>query len=88
VKTSLLESGKKRPINDRPAIRRYSQMKFNSYQVSHLVLWAAALPWLEFSFPAGAQPDPNDLKQRILAQAQSMRPDDYSFTRTRGVWHQ
>jgi hypothetical protein len=57
-------------------------MKFNWCRISHVLSWLPALLWLGFSFPAVAQQDPNDLKQRILAQAQSMRPDDYSFTRT------
>ncbi|MFL6515626.1 MAG: hypothetical protein ACJ8M1_11450 [Chthoniobacterales bacterium] len=52
------------------------------YQLSRLLSWVPVLLWLGFSFPAAAQPDPNDLQQRILAQAQSMRPDDYAFTRT------
>jgi hypothetical protein len=29
-----------------------------------------------------AQPNPDALKQRVLAQAQSLSPDDYAFTRT------
>src|SRR3954470_5255053 len=52
------------------------------YQLSRLLSWVPVLLWLGFSFPAAAQPNPNDLKQRILAQAQSMGPDDYAFTRT------
>ena len=31
---------------------------------------------------AVAQQNPDDLKQRVLAQAQSLSPDDYAFTRT------
>ena len=32
--------------------------------------------------PVLAQQNPDEIKKRILAQAQSMSPDDYSFTRT------
>jgi hypothetical protein len=38
--------------------------------------------WLASVFIAHGQNKPDDLKQRILAQAQSLGPDDYAFTRT------
>jgi len=41
---------------------------------------AAVSVWLASMFIAHGQP--NDLKARILAQAQSMGADDYAFTRT------
>jgi hypothetical protein len=37
---------------------------------------------LFLSSPAFAQNKPDELKQRILAQVQSISPDDYGFTRT------
>ena len=37
---------------------------------------------LFLSSPAFAQNKPDELKQRVLAQAQSIGPDDYAFTRT------
>ncbi|HEX4667473.1 MAG TPA: hypothetical protein VH207_12815 [Chthoniobacterales bacterium] len=41
---------------------------------------AAVAVWLASMFIAHGQP--NDLKQRILAQAQSVGADDYAYTRT------
>jgi len=38
--------------------------------------------WLASVFMAHGQNKPDDLKQRILAQAQSVGADDYAFTRT------
>jgi len=38
--------------------------------------------WLASVFMAHGQNKPDDLKQRILAQAQSIHADDYAFTRT------
>ena len=38
--------------------------------------------WLASVFMAHGQNKPDDLKQRILAQAQKAGPDDYAFTRT------
>jgi hypothetical protein len=38
--------------------------------------------WLASHCIATAQTKPDDLKQRILAQSQSLGPDDYAFTRT------
>jgi hypothetical protein len=38
--------------------------------------------WLASHCIAIAQTKPDDLKQRILAQAQSIGPDDYAFTRS------
>lgn len=44
---------------------------------------ASAIIALQFiGAPAFAQSTPDELKQRIFAQAQSMSPDDYAFTRT------
>jgi hypothetical protein len=43
---------------------------------------AGAAVCLASVFMAHAQNNPNDLKQRILSQAQSVGPDDYAFTRT------
>jgi hypothetical protein len=43
---------------------------------------AGLLVWLASHCIANAQSKPDDLKQRILTQAQSMGPDDYLFTRT------
>jgi hypothetical protein len=41
----------------------------------------AILAVLSLASLAQAQPDQDELKQRILKQAQSMSPDDYAFTR-------
>src|SRR3954466_13432753 len=38
--------------------------------------------WLASILMAHGEDATNDLKQRILAQAQSLGPDDYAFTRT------
>ena len=43
---------------------------------------AGAAVWLASVFMAHGQNKPEDLKQQILAQAQKVGPDDYSFTRT------
>jgi hypothetical protein len=43
---------------------------------------AGAAVWLASVFIAHGQNKPDDLKQRILAQAQSISPDTYAFTRT------
>ena len=43
---------------------------------------AGVAVWLASVFMAHGQNKPDDLKQRILAQAQSISPDDYAFTRT------
>jgi hypothetical protein len=43
---------------------------------------AGVAVWLASVFMAHGQNKPDDLKQRILAQAQSVRLDDYAFTRT------
>ena len=43
---------------------------------------AGAAVWLASVFIAHGQNKPDDLKQRILAQAQSLSADDYAFTRT------
>ena len=43
---------------------------------------AGVAVWLASVFMAHGQTKPDDLKQRILAQAQSMGADDYAFTRT------
>jgi|tagenome__1003787_1003787.scaffolds.fasta_scaffold20983435_7 hypothetical protein len=57
-------------------------MKFSHSQIGGLVSWLAALLWMGLSGPAVAQQNSTDLKQQILAQAQSIRPDAYAFTRT------
>ena len=43
---------------------------------------AGVAVWLASVFMAHGQNKPDDLKQRILAQAQSVGADDYAFTRT------
>lgn len=43
---------------------------------------AGAAVWLASVFMAHGQNKPDDVKQRILAQAQSVGADDYAFTRT------
>lgn len=43
---------------------------------------AGAAVWLASVFLAHGQNKPDDLKQRILAEAQKAGPDDYAFTRT------
>ena len=43
---------------------------------------AGVAVWLASVFIAHGQNKPDDLKQRILAQAQSISPDSYAFTRT------
>jgi hypothetical protein len=43
---------------------------------------AGVAVWLASVFMAHGQNKPDDLKQRILAQAQKAGPDDYAFTRT------
>jgi hypothetical protein len=43
---------------------------------------AGVAVWLTSVFMAHAEDATNDLKQRILAQAQAVGPDDYAFTRT------
>jgi hypothetical protein len=43
---------------------------------------AGVAVWLASIFMAHGQNKPDDLKQRILAQAQSVSADDYAFTRT------
>jgi hypothetical protein len=43
---------------------------------------AGAAVWLASVFMAHAEDTTTDLKQRVLAQAQSLGPDDYAFTRT------
>jgi hypothetical protein len=43
---------------------------------------AGVAVWLASVFMAHGQNRPDDLKQRILAQAQSASADDYAFTRT------
>jgi len=43
---------------------------------------AGAVVWLASVFMAHGQNKPDDLKQRILVQAQSIGADDYAFTRT------
>jgi hypothetical protein len=43
---------------------------------------AGAAVWIASVFMAHGQNKLDDLKQRILAQAQSVSPDDYAFTRT------
>lgn len=43
---------------------------------------AGLVVWLASHCLALAQSKPDDLKQRILAQAQRVGPDDYAFTRT------
>ncbi len=43
---------------------------------------ASAAVWLASVFMAHGQSKPDDLKERILAQAQKAGPDDYAFTRT------
>ena len=43
---------------------------------------AGVAVWLAAVFMAHGQNKPDDLKQRILAQAQSISPDSYAFTRT------
>jgi hypothetical protein len=43
---------------------------------------AVVAVWLASHCIANAQGKPDDVKQRILAQAQSLGPDDYAFTRT------
>jgi hypothetical protein len=43
---------------------------------------AGAAVWLASVFMAHGQNKPDDLKQQILAQAQSISPDSYAFTRT------
>ena len=43
---------------------------------------AGVAVWLASVFMAHGQNKPDDLKQRILAQAQSISPDSYAFTRT------
>lgn len=45
-------------------------------------LTCALMALLCFATDAFAQDKPEELKQRILAQAQSSGPDDYAFTRT------
>ena len=43
---------------------------------------AGAAVWIASVFMVHGQNNPNDLQQRILAQARSIGADDYSFTRT------
>jgi len=43
---------------------------------------AGGAVWLASIFTAHCQNKPDDVKQRILAQAQSIGADDYAFTRT------
>ena len=43
---------------------------------------AGAAVWLASVFLAHGQNKPDDLKQRVLSQAQKAGPDDYAFTRT------
>jgi hypothetical protein len=43
---------------------------------------AGAAVWLASVLLAHGEAKPDDLKQRILSQAQSVGPDDYAFTRT------
>lgn len=43
---------------------------------------AVVAVWLASHCIVNAQGKPDDLKQRVLAQAQSLGPDDYAFTRT------
>jgi hypothetical protein len=43
---------------------------------------AGAAVWLASVFMAHGQNKPDDLKQKILAQAQSISPDEFAFTRT------
>ena len=43
---------------------------------------ASAAVWLASVFMAHGQNKPDDLKQRVLAQAQSISQDDFAFTRT------
>jgi hypothetical protein len=38
--------------------------------------------WLASILMAHGEDGPNDVKQRVLAQAQALGPDDYAFTRT------
>ncbi len=47
-----------------------------------LTLTIIAVLHLGCAAPVFAQHNPDELKQRILAQAQSLSPDDYAFTRT------
>lgn len=48
----------------------------------HLVIKIIPLLCLVPVSPVLAQPNQDELKKRILVQAQSMGPDDYAFTRT------
>jgi outer membrane lipoprotein-sorting protein len=48
----------------------------------HQILTIIALLCLGSAVHVGAQQNTDELKQRILAQAQSMSADDYAFTRT------
>lgn len=43
---------------------------------------AGGAVWLASVFMAHGQSKPDDLKQKILAQTQSVDPDDFAFTRT------
>jgi hypothetical protein len=43
---------------------------------------AGVAVWLASVLMAHAQGKPEDVKQRVLSQAQSVGPDDYAFTRT------
>jgi hypothetical protein len=43
---------------------------------------ACAAAWFASVFMAHGQDKPDEVKQRILAQARSIGPDDYAFTRT------
>src|SRR4051812_15847097 len=43
---------------------------------------AGVAVWLVSILAAHGQNKPDDLKQRILAHAQTLGPDDYAFTRT------
>ncbi len=48
--------------------------------ITHLSI--PALLFIAFAALAPAQNKPDELKQRVLAQAQSCNADDYAFTRT------
>src|ERR1041384_2249929 len=66
------------PHNKRTPIRKMNKKQFRQA----ITTARAALVGLACVSIAVAENKPDDLKQRILAQAQSAGPDDYAFTRT------
>lgn len=54
----------------------------NALSWNHIVCPPIALLSLSFASVGHAQSKPDELKQRILAQAQGLNPNDYSFSRT------